>query len=217
MLKLPKRYTIKEIGDEIGLEKSAVRFYIQEVLPDYIVENCGEIQVEPRKATLYPQEIFERIKFIKMVKTELSNSSGNTLKPTIRELRGWMNNISDKQVKDVVEGKDSIAFGVPIERKGVRQIETLRGEHLSEDSSKYGAQISASPPLNAEDSAANYAATVLRNDDRRRKPQKRKKQGAILKLGPNLSIHYPTDLTPSQQNQLRLIGKLLQSVVSEED
>jgi hypothetical protein len=217
MLKLPKRYTIKEIAEETGLEKSAVRFYIQEVLPDYVAKHCGDIQVQERKATLYPQEILERIKFIKMVKTELSDASNNRLKPTIRELRGWMNNISDEQVRDVVEGKDSIAFGVPIESKGIRQIETLAGERLSEDSRKYGAQIPAFSRAPEENSAAEYLAEIMPSAHKpraQRKPQARTKQ---LKLGPDLEIHYPGNLSAKKEKQLKLAGELLRSIVTEED
>ena len=217
MLKLPKRYTIKEIAVKNGLEKSAVRFYIQEVLPDYVAKHCGDIQVQERKATLYPQEILERIKFIKMVKTELSDSSNNRLKPTIRELRGWMNNISDEQVRDVVEGKDSIAFGMPVESQGTRQIKTLAGERLSEDSRKYGAQISAFSRAPEENSAAEYLDEIMPNAHKpraRRKPQSRTKQ---LKLGPDLEIHYPGNLSAKKEKQLKLTGELLRSIVTEED
>ena len=204
MLKLHRHraFTITELAHQTRLNKGKVRFYLKNVLQDYI--DAKNIKVAHGKTAVYPSEVLSRLRFIKMAKEELETSSGDRLTPTLAELRGWMNNLTDEQVEAVLNGDDTLEFGITRIEKGARVIETIRGEKLSGDSGKYGARIPATPKRDE------------RSKDKRDSAPVDSESWARERFGDFLEIRYARPLTDRQLKQLRSAGELLRNILGEE-
>jgi predicted transcriptional regulator len=221
MLKLsvPRDFSVAELARETGLTESTVRYYLKEVLDKYMAKKSSGINVQSGKTKRYPAQVLERLLFIRYAKEKLETASGQRMEPTIAELKGWMANITDEQVHQVLTGDDTLEFGVTKVEGGVRIIETLEGEKLPEDSLKYGQPIAASfDALSRDDSAASYARenlSVYSEIAPLAAPLPTEWQ--TESFGKDLQIRYRKRLSRKQMKQLRAAGNLLRLILGEEE
>jgi hypothetical protein len=206
MLKIQRQsvFTIADLAERSGLDKPKVRYYLRQVLQDYI--DARGIEVEHGKTALYPKEVLSRLVFIKMAKEELETTSGERMTPSLAELRGWMNNLADDQVEAVLAGDDTLGFGVTRIKDGKRVIETVKGERLPGDSEKYGARIAASP--RGKSCSEGERASTSSDDTA---------TWARERFGPVLEIRYGKPLSERQLQQLRSAGELLRNILGGEE
>lgn len=208
--------TIEELANGSGLNESTTRYYVNNVLGDYIKDTFGDISFKQGRKALYPVEVLDRLKFINKVKRELHTASGRKISPSLEELKGWMSRISDEQVREVLSGKEGLEFGVTKIEKGERYIETVRGERLPEDSGKYGEQIVAENTSVQAESASDYLDDVLGEQVKRSAAPRPVGEWKTIRLGPGLEIRHKLDLTSTQKKQLRMAGDLLRSILTRE-
>jgi hypothetical protein len=128
MLKLmeSRYFTVCELAEKSGLPESTVRFYLKNVLAEFLVNRFPDLKTRKGKTSLYPALVLDRLRFIRMAKTELEMVSENQRTPTMHEIRNWMNTLTDGQISSVLDGTDTLEFGVARVKDGNRYIERIK-------------------------------------------------------------------------------------------
>ena len=121
-------FTVCELAEKSGLPESTVRYYLQQVLRDYMTSKFPDLKTKQGKTSHYPAQVLDRLRFIRLAKEELELTTGNRRSPTVNEIKYWMDSLSDRQIGDVLDGKDTLEFGIDRIKDGVRQIEKLEQE-----------------------------------------------------------------------------------------
>ena len=209
-------YSIDELTTEIGVNKRKLRYWMQE---------CALVDKRiPGQTAYYSRETFERLSFIKKILDLEYEPSKGKFKPTLPQIKDFLEQISLDQIRDVLSGKEPLEVGyLADDEDGNPAISTLSDELLSASSSRYGdivqsevrfSALRGPDPLEARESgsALDYISTVMSEPPKPR--QKRPWQ--ILRISKDLELRHRSALNPQQEQQLRLAGKLIQSILSKE-
>lgn len=202
-------FTIEELSLEVKEKERKLRYWMQ-------VCELEDKRI-PGQTAYYSQDTLDRLRFIKMVLDMNYQPEKGTFKPTLSEIKNVLEIIGLEQLRDVLSGKEPFEVGyLSKDKSGEPSIRTLGGEYLPLDSKKYGTVLKsrsiAMSAVEERGSALDYISQVMS------KPPsfKRKQDWQTLKLGTDLELRYRTRLTSRQEQQIKLAGKLIQSIMNKE-
>ena len=202
-------FNMKKLSAKVGEKERKLRYWMQ-------VCELEDKQI-PGRTAYYSQDTLDRLKFIKMVLELDYDPEKGKFKPTLSEIKNVLGIISIEQVRDILSGKEPFVVGYPAEGdEGEPVIRTLSDEQLPMDTKKYGAVMASRSVMESwgpgKDSALDYISTVMSEPPR----FKRKRAWQTLKLGADLELRHRARLSPHQEQQIKLAGKLIQSILKKE-
>ena len=83
-------FTVNELAEKSGLPESTVRYYLKNVLNDYLATKLPHIETKQGKTSHYPVEILDRLTFVRMAKEELERATASRRTPTVSEIKYWI-------------------------------------------------------------------------------------------------------------------------------
>lgn len=189
MLKIHEfqQLNVFELADRSGLSESTVRYYLRDVLGDYLADRFPDLKTRKGRVSLYPTEVLDRLRFIRIAKEQLETSTGNQRSPTLAELKLWMNTITDEQVHAVLSGDDTVEFGIARIKDGVRYIERVNPK----------------------------ATTGSREPGPRSRIESSAAPGHVIAIAPGVEIRHTRPLTKRQSRLLAPIKDLLNRIFEE--
>jgi len=211
---MSKLYDLQELVDHTGLPERTVRYYLASVL-----EAPGGTR--GRKA-FYPQEILDQLKLAKQILAEPYDPKRGEVKPSLRDFKRWLKSRSAEEISSMAEmpyrikPKQLLEAAAPQAPKTVDPDEEVFA--ASADSSMFLEDMEGSHS-ETRDSAAQYLRRFMGPEKTSQiEPRYRRHQPTpweSFKFGNNLEIKVRKPLSPAQQRQLDLAGRLLQSMLEE--
>jgi DNA-binding transcriptional MerR regulator len=203
-------FNIEELASNTGENARKLRYWMQ-------VCELTDKRV-PGQTAYYSQETLDRLRFIKKILDMQYEPSRGMFKPTLSQIKNFLEIISIEQIRDVLSGKEPLEVGYIQQAKEDAEptINILSDKQLTMiavDPAYYEAsELTAMASLDQPDSALTYISQVMS------KPPslERKQDWQTLKLGTDLELRHRATLTSHQEQQLKLAGKLIQSILSKE-
>ena len=206
---MDKYFTIEQLASKTGVKERKLRYWMQ-------VCELTEKRV-PGQTAYYSHETLDRLRFIKKVLDMKYEPSRGMFKPTLSQIKNFLEIIGLEHIRDVLSGNEPLEVGYLQKLKSAEPtIRTLSDKQLSlmtQEPVYYAAsETMAMSSLDEPDSALEYISQVMS------KPPslKPKQEWQTFTLGKNLELRHKTRLTPRQELQLKLAGKLIQSILSKE-
>jgi DNA-binding transcriptional MerR regulator len=224
-------YTINELEAQLGTKARTLRYWMQECeLEDKRI---------PGQKAYYSQETFERLSFIRKVLDLDYDPSKGKFKPTLAQIKDFLEQISLEQIRDVLSGKEPLEIGyLSSDWNDEPVIKTLHEDLTSEDlmsgdlmsegltsksSEQFGEVIPSKDVMRKlqmtnyslrekPESALDYLTKVTSQPPKPRP----KKEWQTLRFSKDLELRHRQKLTPQQEQQLKLAGKLIESILGKE-
>jgi hypothetical protein len=214
---MSKLYDLQELVDQTRLPERTVRYYLNKVLD-------APGGTRGRKA-FYSQETLNQLMLAKQVLMREYDPKRGEVKPSLMDFQHWLKALSAKEIHEMLEmpyrikPKTLMAASAP--RSSVPQPSSPRPSRLkrsqplaSEPLKDYSIshQVEEEGKKNSKDSAAQYLNRVMSSSP---PPSSDRSTWHSFRFGDDLEIRTRKRISPQQQEQLRLAGKLLQSVLKE--
>jgi hypothetical protein len=209
-LKMSRLYDLQELVEKTRLPERTVRYYLNKVLD-------APGGTRGRKA-FYTQETLDQLKLAKQVLMREYDPKRGEVKPTLVDFKRWLRTLSASEVSEMVDMPYRIKPKVLMEASApmAPRMRVERQESIAADippeamfSRASSRQKKTEDKKKGKDSAARYLDKVMGRSQA--KPPQHEWQR--FRFGDDLEIRTRTRLTAEQHEQLRLAGKLLQSVL----
>ena len=213
-------YDLKELIDKTGLPERTVRYYLTKVL-----EAPGGTR--GHKAW-YTQETLEQLLLAKEVLMREYDPKRGEVKPSLRDFKEWLNELSVENVREMVETpfrvkpKKLTTFSARINKPEMDSLMDASPAPMKvqEDQPKPSIRRSSGVEDKKQNSALDYLDRVMNPEKRHRKPHQRRPRlhppgWKTHRFGNELEIRTCTPLTPGQERQLQLAGKMLEAMLKE--
>jgi hypothetical protein len=224
------KFTFKEMqqrlneASESEWSDSKLRYYLLEIL-----------RVKERKrgvTATYSAQTLGKLLFLARVME-------SPMQPTIKQALRLLEGVTTEELARIGEGTEQIEFGVPdTDASGERVYRTLSGQVAPQERHPFGRVMSVSAAehfdhssssparfeeaaIQPREAAADYVAREFARHLGDRAPAaapepKRDRWQAKIDCGPDLQIRCRKPLTARQEQQLRLAGELLRTILEEE-
>lgn len=208
---MSRLYDLQELVEQTSLPERTVRYYLNKVL-----EAPGGTR--GRKA-FYTQETLNQLKLAKQVLMREYDPKRGEVKPSLLDFKRWLRTLTKSDIRDMVDmpyrfkPKTLLAASAPTPpRRQARQQVARSADRSSEAMHAEASSPKAKMEVKRKnkDSAARYLEKVM--GPAPAKPRRHEWQR--FPFGDDLEIRTRKKLTAEQNEQLRLAGKLLQSVLN---
>lgn len=203
---MSKLYDLQELVEQTRLPERTVRYYLNKVL-----EAPGGTR--GRKA-FYTQQTLDQLKLAKQVLMREYDPKRGEVKPSLTDFKQWLKTLTDREVREMVDmpyrikPKTLLEASAPQVSKKMSASESMPRYSLRDES--FDLNIKKESRKKTKDSAAQYLDRVMGSAPA---PSGQGRKWQSFRFGDDLEIRTRKRMTPEQHDQLRLAGKLLQSVL----
>jgi len=205
---MSKLYDFQELVRITGLQERTVRYYLNKVLN-------APSGTRGRKA-FYPRETLDQLKLAKKVLMQEYDPKRGEVKPSLMDFQNWLWTLSAEDIQKMLEMPYRIKPRVLSEASApnpsiMKTMESNVSYSMKSEPESWSS--SEEDKKKTTDTAAQYLNRVMGSPQRPEPPSQRQWQS--FRFGNDLEIKTRKRLTPEQHEQLKLAGKLLQSMLKE--
>ena len=209
---MSKLYDLQELVDQTRLPERTVRYYLNKVLD-------APGGTRGRKA-FYSQETLNQLMLAKQVLMREYDPKRGEVKPSLMDFQHWLKALTAREIREMLEmpyrNKPKTLMEASAPQSSSPRLSAIkRSQPIANESRKAHSishKIEQEGKKNSKDSAARYLNRVMSSSP---PPSSDRSTWHSFRFGDDLEIRTRTRISPQQQEQLRLAGKLLQSVLKE--